>query len=146
MKISPFLLLLTDASDRFIERGPANYRECLEHVSDITANRPEADGVVNCFKNQCFLKCKTTNGYQPYGGLAKVKCIKTKKGYKWNKPIGTCRTCRPLQHREDQLYSKCKTNGKGIKTCTFKCKKGQPSNNIYPMERPTVMTQVQYQR
>ena len=93
--------------DRFIERGPVHFQECIDNGLDFISKRDPADGRVECSGNVCVLKCETTKGFQTYGGKAwKVKCIKTKKGYKWNKQLGICRTCNPLKYKQDQFNSK----------------------------------------
>merc|ERR1712228_1146852 len=86
MKISISILLnfaCANAQDRYIERGPAYFQECLDNGLDFISQRDQAaDGKIECSGSACVLKCETGKGYRTYGGKAwKIKCIKTKKGY-----------------------------------------------------------------
>ena len=58
---------------------------------------------------------------------------------KWNKNLGTCRTCNQLEYDRTAIEENCKFQKNGMQLCRFTCRNDKP---IYPLERNIIFAQV----
>ena len=78
-------------------------QSCMERSNKIQPGSVE-HGSVQCKGSTCKLDCD--NGFSPYGGYNRARCIQNRKTGKtqWSRQnLGECRTCDQLQINTQQM-------------------------------------------